>query len=146
MFICLELTGKPGIYKLFWNESGRDWTAMVTRNSLNFVNNLCPIALVLLRRTKISCLDKEVTCICLSIKVSMLLSQYSNCDFTLQQRMAGLAVNRSACSTGKIFCLPCGVWKCFFIFQHAVCRLCIALGLTSGPESSPQKGSGLQPK
>ena len=55
-----------------------------------------------------SCLDKEVACTCfffLSIKVSMLLRQYSNCDFTLQQRMAGPTVNRSACSTGKIFCL-----------------------------------------
>ena len=53
MFIYLKLTGKPGIYKLFWNESGRHWTAMFTRNSLNFVNNLCLIAFVLLRRTKI---------------------------------------------------------------------------------------------
>ena len=36
-----------------------------------------------------SCLDEEVSCICfffLSIKVSMLLSQNLNCDFTLQQR------------------------------------------------------------
>ena len=52
IFICLELTEKPGIYKLFWNESGRDWTAMFTRNSLNFVNSLCLIALVLLRKIK----------------------------------------------------------------------------------------------
>ena len=53
MFLCLELTGKPGIYKLFWNESGRHWTAMFPRNSLNFVNNLCLIVLVLLRSIKI---------------------------------------------------------------------------------------------
>ena len=48
-------------------------------------------------------------------------SELELCDFALQQRMAGPAVNRSACSTGEKFCLPCGVWRCFFIFQHAVC-------------------------
>ena len=55
MFLGLELTGMPGIYKLFWNESGRDWRAMFTRNSLNFVNNLCLIVLVLLevQRSKV---------------------------------------------------------------------------------------------
>ena len=55
MFLCLELTGMPGIYKLFWNESRRDWTTVFTRNSLNFVNNLCLIVLVLLevQRSKV---------------------------------------------------------------------------------------------
>ena len=46
-------------------------------------------------------------------------SELELCDFALQQRMAGPAVNRSACSTGEKFCLPCGVWRCFFILLSA---------------------------
>ena len=124
MFICLELTGKPGIYKLFWNESGRDWTAMFTRNSLNFVNNLCLIVLVLfeVQRSKVLSWWRSVMHLFFSINQSehAFESELELCDFSLQQRMARPAVNRSACSTGEKFCLPCGVWRCFFTFQHAV--------------------------
>ena len=131
---------------LEWKSQRLD--SYVSQEQLELCKRFVSDSAVLLRRIKIQSPVLMKKChafaFCfLSIKVSMFLSQNSNCDYTCNSVPV---VNRSACSTGKIFCLPYWCWKCFFIFQHAVCRQCIALGLTSGPESSPQKGSGLQPK